>query len=101
LLDQSLSPVLLGFLIRHFSLPGDFILDLAAGSGQFILAALRNGRHALAFEQTAHQCEVIRTGIVQVQTELQEEPAGRFLKTVDVDLRLSTDGTQELCDLFF
>lgn len=48
-------PVELGrYLIRTFTNPGDIVLDNASGSGSFLVAAKKEGRHFIGIEKNEH-----------------------------------------------
>ena len=61
---------LMRWLVRHYSNPGDTILDPFAGSGTTLQAAVEEGRNAIGIEREPEYCEIIRKRMAAVQQPL-------------------------------
>ena len=68
---------LLNKLIKHHSRPGDYIVDLFAGSGSATAAALMSGRNVLTLELSPESCEAIKARIPQLVEDEEEESKGK------------------------
>ena len=51
---------LLNWMVNHFSLPGNWVLDLCASSGIGLVSALSLGRHCVAVEEDRRQSDVLK-----------------------------------------
>ena len=61
------------FLVRTFSKPGDFVVDMCSGSGTYSVAALLERRHALAFDTDPRQKHGFMTRLLNIQKLVDKE----------------------------
>lgn len=64
---------LLNWMVSHFSLPGNWVMDLCSGSGTGLVSALSLGRHCVAVEQDARQSDVLKGRVLTLDEYLEGE----------------------------
>lgn len=89
---------LMDWFIRHFSHPGDWILDLCAGTGSTTVAGLSLGRNCMAVEKSKKQAERIETRIMMAPKTLDyfTESSEVGLGDLGTEVAPSTDPADEL-----
>lgn len=56
--------------MKHFSLPGQTIIDAFAGSGTGVAAAMLEGRHAIAVEPDERQLLSIKDRMLELEVAI-------------------------------
>ena len=64
---------LLNWMVGHFSLPGNWVMDLCAGSGTGLVSALSLGRHCVAVEEDKRQSDVLKGRVLTLDEYLEGE----------------------------
>ena len=62
---------LLNWMVSHFSVPGDWVMDLCSGSGTGLVSSLSLGRHCVAVEVDARQSDVLKGRVLSLDEYLE------------------------------
>lgn len=61
----------LDWMVSHFSLVGDWVLDLCSGSGTGLASALSLGRHCIVVEKDTRQASVLMGRVLSLGGQLK------------------------------
>jgi DNA modification methylase len=79
---------LIDWMVRHWSWPGEWVLDLFSGSGTGLASCMAYGRHCVAMEDDPRQAMVLKERVLQLDEEDPNLKTAKLIgyETLDMDV---------------